>query len=268
MPGTTSTSSPRPLAVITGASTGIGRELARICASNGFDLVIAADEALIQDAAAMCRNLGASVQAIQTDLATLDGVDQLYGAIGARPVDALLANVGRGLGHAFLDQDFAQVRRVIDTNITGTIYLIQKIGRDMRARRSGRMLLTGSIAGYIPGTFHAVYNGTKAFIDSFAFALREELRDSGVTVTLLIPGPTDTDFFARADMEDTAFAQGPKDDPADVAELGFTAMMQGEGDVTSGWLNKVQSTLANVTPAGVLARMHRRRAEPGSGESR
>jgi uncharacterized protein len=255
----------RPLAVVTGASTGIGRELARVCAQNGFDLVIAADEPLIHDAAATCEDLGASVTAVQCDLATLEGVEQLYAAIGTRPVDALLANVGRGLGDQFLNQDFQEVRRVIDTNITGFIFLVQKVGRDMRARGRGRILMTGSIAGYMPGAFHAVYNGTKAFVDSFSFALREELKDTGVTVTLLIPGPTDTDFFERADMEDTPFAKGAKDDPADVAELGFAAMMRGDADVTSGWMNKVQSTIANVTPNTVLARMHRKRAEPEHG---
>jgi short-subunit dehydrogenase len=250
------------LAVVTGASTGIGRELARVCAQNGFDLVIAADEPLINDTAAMCEDLGAAVTAVQTDLATLGGVDQLYGAIGGRAIDALLANVGRGLGDQFLDQDFEAARRVIDTNITGTIYLIQKVGRDMRARGKGRIMIVGSEAGYIPGAFHAVYNGTKAFINSFAFALREETKDTGMTITLLMPGPTDTDFFERADMEDTPVAEGSKDDPADVAEQGFAAMMNGEADIVTGWRNKVQTTIANVTPSEILARMHRKKAEP------
>jgi short-subunit dehydrogenase len=182
-----------------------------------------------------------------------------------RPVDALLANAGHGLGDAFLDQDFAAVRHVIDTNVTGTIYLIQKVGRDMRARGQGRILITGSVAGFMPGTFHAVYNGTKAFIDSFSFALRAELKDSGVTVTCLMPGATETEFFERAGMQDTKVAQDPKDDPADVAKVGFEAMMRGDGDVVSGWQNKLQTTIANVTPAGMLAEQHRKMAEPGSG---
>jgi uncharacterized protein len=114
-----------------------------------------------------------------------------------------MANAGHGLGHAFLDQDFEEARHVIDTNVTGTVYLIHKIGSDMRARSTGKILFTGSIAGFIPGTYHAVYNATKAFIDSFSFALRGELKESGVTVTCLMPGATDTDFFARADMLDT-----------------------------------------------------------------
>ncbi|MBA2304712.1 MAG: SDR family NAD(P)-dependent oxidoreductase [Acidobacteria bacterium] len=255
----------RPLAIVTGASTGIGLELARLCAQNGYDLVVAADEPAIHQAADVFRGLGAAVEAVEADLATLPGVDRLYAATHGRAVDALLANAGHGLGKGFLDQNFDEARHVIDTNITGTIYLIQKVGRDMHTRGSGRILITGSVAGFIPGTFQAVYNGTKAFMDSFSFALRAELKDSGVTVTCLMPGPTDTEFFERADMVDTKVAQGKKDDPADVAKAGYEAMMRGDGDVVSGWKNKIQTTLANITPAGVLAEQHRRMAEPGSG---
>src|SRR4051812_40717483 len=169
----------RLLAVVTGASAGIGYELAKICVMAGYDLVIAADQAKIEDAAEEFRGLGATVDAVEADLAELAGVDRLYAAIKGRPVDALLANAGHGLGKAFLDQDFNAVRHVIDTNITGTVYLVQQVGRDMRARKQGRILLTGSIAGFMPGTFQAVYNGTKAFIDSFSFAIRAELKGSG-----------------------------------------------------------------------------------------
>src|SRR5919112_4204884 len=255
----------RPLAVVTGASTGIGYELAKLCAENGYDLVVAADTPLAE-AVEACRALGAEVTAVETDLARTEGVDELYAAIGGRPVDALLANAGHGLGRAFLDQDFEEVRHVIDTNITGTVYLIQKVGRDMRARNKGRILITGSIAGFMPGTFQAVYNGTKAFIDSFSFALRAELKDTDVTVTCLMPGATETEFLERAGMEDTQVGQDKKDDPAYVAQVGFDAMMRGDGDVVSGWKNKLQTTLANVTPAGVLAEQHRKMAEPGSGK--
>jgi len=255
---------PKRLAVVTGASSGIGYELAVRCAREGFDLVLAADTE-IGPAADACRALGATVDAIETDLATLEGVDELYETIGGRPVEALIANAGHGLGHGFLDQDFDEVRHVIDTNITGTIYLIQLVGRDLRAQRHGRILITGSIAGFMPGTYQAVYNGTKAFIDSFSFALRAELKDSGVTVTCLMPGATETEFFERADMMDTKVGQQEKDDPKDVADAGFDAMMRGEGDIVYGWKNKLQTTIANVTPAGVLAERHRKMAEPGSG---
>jgi uncharacterized protein len=254
----------KPLAVVTGASTGIGFELARCCAENGFDLVVAADEPEIKDAARRIEATGATVVPVEADLATPEGVEKLYAALGGKPIDALLANAGRGLGKGFLDQDFDDVMHVVNTNITGTLYLIQKVGRDMRARRAGRILITGSIAGFIPGTYQAVYNATKAFLDSFSFALRAELKDTGITVTCLMPGATETDFFERADMLDTKVGQGKKDDPADVAKTGFKAMMNGEGDVVSGWHNKLQSAIANVTPSAILAELHRKKAEPGS----
>ena len=251
-------------AVVTGASTGIGYELAKCCARDGFDLLVVADEAEIHQAAEDFRTLGISVDAVEADLATAEGVDHLYEAINGRSVDALLANAGVGLGGAFLDQDFDEVRHVIDTNITGTIYLSQLIGNDMRLRGEGRILFTGSIAGFTPGSFNATYNGTKAFIDSFSFALRNEMKDTGVTVTCLMPGATDTEFFERAGMLDTKVAQSKKDDAADVAKTGFEAMMNGEGDVVAGWKNKLMSAAALVTPSEVLAEQHRKKAEPGS----
>jgi short-subunit dehydrogenase len=258
-------SADRPFAIVTGASSGIGFHLARECAQHGYDLLVAADRPEITGAAEDFRGFGVHVDAIEADLATPDGVDRLVAATNGREVDALLANAGHGLGHAFLDQDFGDIRHVIETNVTGTVDLVHRIGRRMRERGSGRILFTGSIAGFMPGTFNAVYNATKAFVDSFSFALRNELKDSGVTVTVLMPGATDTEFFARADMLDTKIGAGKKDDPADVARVGFKAMLDGEGDVVAGWKNKLQAAVANVTPASVLAQMHRKEAEPGSG---
>jgi short-subunit dehydrogenase len=254
----------RPLAIVTGASSGIGFELAKLCAENGFDLIIAADMPEIDAAADALRSTGVEVESLQVDLASREGVDQLFSLVGTRQVDYLLANAGHGLGHAFLDQDFDEIRHVIDTNITGTVYLIQLVTREMRARGKGKVLITGSIAGFMPGSFSAVYNGTKAFINSFSFALRNELKDSGVTVTCLMPGATDTDFFARADELNTKVGAQEKDDPADVAHDGFEAMMAGKGDVVSGWKNKIQSAMANITPAGIVAEQHRSMVEPGT----
>jgi uncharacterized protein len=251
-------------AVVTGASTGIGFELAKRCLDNGYDVLIAADEPRILDAAASLRGSGKQVEALEVDLSTTEGVDKLYAAAKGRPVDALLANAGRGLGHAFLDQNFDRARLVIDTNVTGTVYLIHKIGNDMRRRNVGKILITGSIAGFIPGSFQAIYNGTKAFLNSFSFALREELKETDVTVTCLMPGATETDFFERADMMDTDVGTTKKDDPADVARTGFDAMMRGDGDVVAGLKNKIQSAVANVTPAPILAKQHRKMAEPGT----
>jgi uncharacterized protein len=264
---TENASATRPLAIVTGASTGIGYELALVLARNGFDLVVAADEAKIRQSAEDFRKAGAQVvEAVEADLATIEGNDALLAAARhlERPVEALLANAGHGLGKGFLDQDFDAIRHVIDTNVTGTLYLIHKVGGEMRSRKAGKILITGSIAGYIPGSFQAVYNGTKAFLDSFSFALREELRDTNITVTVLEPGATETKFFERADMMDTAVGTAEKDDPAMVAQTGFDAMMRGDGDIVSGWRNKVQTTLTNVTPASVLAAQHRKKAEPGS----
>jgi uncharacterized protein len=254
------------LAVVTGASTGIGFELARYAAGKGYDLIIAADEPEINAAAEKLRSIGAEVEAVEADLSTKEGVEKLYDAIKAcgRPVDALLANAGRGLGDAFLDQDPEAWRKVVETNVTGTLDLIQKVGRDLRDNNEGRILITGSIAGFIPGSYQAVYNASKAFLDSFAFALRNELKDTNVTVTCLMPGATETEFFDRAEMEDTTIGASKKDDPADVARQGFEAMLKGEGDVVTGWHNKLQSAIANITPAAMLAEQHRKQAEPGT----
>jgi short-subunit dehydrogenase len=256
--------SARPLAIVTGASSGIGLELAREAATRGYDLIIAADEPL-DTAKQTLSALGAEVEAVQTDLATRDGVELLYSAAQGREIDALLANAGHGLGKGFLDQEFAEVQHVINTNITGTLDLIQKVAREMRRRSRGKILITGSIAGFMPGTFQAVYNGSKAFIDSFAYALRNELKDTGVTVTCLMPGETDTEFFARADLLDTKVGTSEhKADPADVAKTGFDAMEKGEPGVVAGASNKLRQALANVMPNVMLAEYHRKMAEPGT----
>jgi len=254
----------RPLAIVTGASSGIGLGLARECAREGFDLVIAADRPMTA-AEAELQGFGASVESVEADLSTPQGIDKLYAAVRGRPVSALLANAGQGLGHGFLEQDFNDIVKVIDTNITGTLALIHRIGKEMVGRREGRILITGSIAGFMPGTFQAVYNGTKAFIDSFSWALRNELKDTGVSVTCLMPGVTDTEFFERAGMTDTKVGTGEKMDANEVAKIGFKAMMAGEGDVVAGWKNKMQAAMASITPSAVLAEQHRKMAEPGTG---
>jgi short-subunit dehydrogenase len=253
-------------AIITGASTGIGFELATLAAKDGYDLLVVANESLISAAAHDFEQFGTTVTAIEADLSTIEGVDQLLAAAGGRQVDLLCANAGHGLGHAFLDQAVADWRHVIDTNITGTAYLLQKVLTPMVARNAGKVLVTGSIAGYIPGAFQAVYNGSKAFVDSFVAALQNEIKDAdGVTLTNLMPGPVETEFFARGDMLDTDVGANPnKSDPVDVAKDGWDALMAGKASVVSGWKNKIQSAIANVTPNAVLAEQHRKMAEPGT----
>ena len=255
----------RKFAIVTGASSGIGYELARIAAREGYDLLVAADEPLV-DASSAFKGMGVEVQSVEADLATPEGVERLVAAAGERPVDLLLANAGHGLGRAFLEQEPREWRHVVDTNVTGTLLLVQPVAQRMVARGEGRILFTGSIAGHLAGAFQAVYNGSKAFIDSFAAALRNELKDSGVTVTCLKPGATDTNFFERADMMDTKVGTAPKDDPADVARTGWDAMMKGEAAVVHGLMNKAQVLASGVLSEATTAEMHRKQAEPGTAE--
>jgi short-subunit dehydrogenase len=262
-----STSTPRPLALVTGASSGIGYELARQFAANGFDLVVAAEDAELQTAAATLRDDGAQVTAVQTDLATAAGVDELYDAVRAagRPLSAAALNAGVGAGGAFAtDTELADELRLVDLNVRGTVHLAKHVVRDMVARDEGRILFTSSIAATMPGAFQAVYNASKSFVQSFALALREELKDSGVTITSLMPGPTDTEFFERADMLDTKVGAGPKDDPADVARLGFETLMDGgERVVAASMKTKLQGRGSRMLPDSAKAKLHRQMAEPG-----
>lgn len=251
------------LAVITGASTGIGRELAKIAAAEGYDLILVADEPAIDAAAGEVRASGVSVEAVEADLASFEGNDQLLAAIGERRIDILIANAGRGLGHAFVTQSPDDWRRVIDTNVTGTTYLLQKVAQRMTTQAEGSILIVGSIAGLIPGSYQAVYNGTKAYLDSFSYALREELKDSGVSVTVLMPGPTDTEFFRRANMLDTPVGkEDGKEDPAKTARNGWDAMVDGSAHVVSGVKNKIQAALSHLTPDTMLAKQHTKMAKP------
>lgn len=255
-------------AIMTGASTGIGFELASIAAEQGYDLLVVADEPLINAAAADFRRHGVTVESVEADLSTFEGVDRLLAAANGRRVDVLCANAGWSKGGAFIDLDPVDWRHAIDTNVTGTLYLLQNILRDMTAQGAGRVLVTGSIVGYIPGTFNAVYNASKAFIDNFTDALREELNDfdGDVTLTTLMPGATDTEFFARADMLDTPVGKAEKTDPEKPARDGWDAMMKGEARIVSGWFNKLQFAAAGVAPPAIMAKMHRKLAEPGGAQ--
>ena len=253
------------LAVVTGASSGIGLEIAKLAAADGYDLLVAADTPFV-DAAAGLRDLGVEVTQVECDLATEQGVRQLLDAAGGRDIDVLVANAGHGLGHAFLDQSPEQWRHVIDTNITGTLLLIQPVLKAMVARNRGKVLITGSIAGHIAGSFQAVYNGTKAFIDSFAAAIGNELKDTAVTISCLKPGATETEFFHRAGLDDTKVGRAKKADPADTARTGWEAMKKGEHAVVDGLMNKAQVLASGVLPESVTAEMHRKQAEPGSGK--
>jgi short-subunit dehydrogenase len=256
----------RPLALVTGAASGIGLELAKIASTEGYDVVVVDRDALIHGVASRLQATGSGVYPILADLATLEGVEMVHEEVESmrRPVELLFANAGHGLGHAFVDQDFEAIRDVIDTNVTGTVYVIHKFARAMRDRGRGRVLVTGSVAGFIPGTYQAVYNASKAFIDSFTNAVRNELAGSGVSVTCLMPGATDTRFFEAADMMDTKVGTAKKDDPADVARAGWSAMMRGEASVIYGLKNKMQVAAAKVMPQDAAAALHAKQAAPGT----
>lgn len=253
----------RRLAVVTGASSGIGLELARCAARDGCDLIVASDESGIETAADELRGMGASVESVMADLGTEHGLNALWAVMRNRDYDYVLANAGRGLGRAFLDQDWDEIEAVIHTNVTGTTSLLHRATQQMVARGSGRILITGSVAGNIPGSFQAVYNATKAYLDTLSWGIRDELRGTGVSVTCLMPGPTDTEFFERGHLEDTPVGKDDsKADPAKVAETGWRAMLKGTSGVTPGFMNKVQNQLSGVVSDSVLTKLHRRMAEP------
>jgi short-subunit dehydrogenase len=263
------TTTDREFAVVTGASSGIGFELARQFAEHGYDLMVVAEDAGIEDAAQSLRRDGENqVLAIRADLADYDGCEQVYRAVNdtGRQVDALAINAGRGIGGDFVrETDLIEELNVIDLNVASTVHLAKRLLPPMVTRGRGQVLFTSSIASMMPGTYQAVYNASKSFVQSFAEALRAELDDTGVTVTALMPGPTDTNFFHRAEMDDTKVGTGPKDDPAVVAKQGFEAMMKGKEKVVAGSAKtKIQGAASKVLPDSVKAGMHRRMAEPGS----
>ena len=259
----------RPLAVVTGASNGIGYELAKQFAQNGFDLLVTATGSSINEAAQAFKNLGAQVETVQADLATYDGVETLYNQIKAigRPVDAITINAGVGVSGDFArETDLKEELNLINLNVVSSVHLAKRVVKDMVDRGKGRILFTSSIAALMPGPFETVYSASKAFVHSFSEGLRSELKDTGVTVTALMPGPTDTNFFHRADMDDTKVGADQKDDPAEVAKQGFDALMAGKDEIIAGSLKtKLQGTVSKVLPDTVNAEMHRKLSEPGSG---
>lgn len=250
----------KPLALVTGASSGIGFELARQFIEHGYDVVIAAEDDAIKTAAASLHHPQHEVRPVQVDLRTADGVEQLYRAAteNDRKPDAVALNAGIGRGGAFAETDLDDELAVIDLDVRSTVHLAKLVVRDMVARNDGKLLFTSSIAATMPGARQAVYNASKSFIQSFAKALREELRDTDVTVTALLPGPTDTDFFRRAGMLGTRIGRLPKDDPADVARQGVDALLGGRRQIFAASLLTKAFGLANhVLPDAVKAKANR-----------
>jgi short-subunit dehydrogenase len=245
-------------------------ELARQFADHGFDLIIAAEDDGLDAAAGLLRDQGVQVEAVRVDLSRSEGVKELHEHVvqDRRPLAAAALNAGIGAGGAFAtDTELEQELQIVDLNVRSTVHLAKYVVRDMVERGEGRVLFTSSIASTMPGAFQAVYNASKSFVQSFALALRNELKDTGVTVTSLMPGATETEFFERANMLDTKVGSGDKDDPADVARDGFEALMGGKERVVSHSLGtKAQAGASRVMPDSVKAEMHRRMAEPGSSD--
>ena len=260
----------RPLALVTGASSGIGLELAKQFAENGFDLIVAAEDVELDDATEALRALGGAVAPVSVDLTKRDDVERLAAAVrgAGRPLDAAALNAGVGHGGPFAETDLEAELGIVELNCASTVHLAKRVVQDMVVRGQGRILFTSSVASQAPEPFQAVYGASKAFVQSFALALREELEDSGVTVTALLPGPTDTEFFDRAELTDTKLgASDKKDDPALVARQGFEGLMRGEASVFAGSLSsKAMGRLSAVTPDSVATKAKRPMTEPGSGE--
>jgi short-subunit dehydrogenase len=263
-------SSVRPLALVTGASTGIGLELAKQFAEHGFDLIVAAENVELDDAVEDLRSLGGAVAPVSVDLTKRADVERLVAAVrgSGRPLDAAALNAGVGVGGPFTENDLEAELGVVQLNCASTVQVAKAVVQDMAARGAGRILFTSSVASQAPEPFQAVYGASKAFVQSFALALREELKDAGVSVTALLPGPTDTEFFDRAEMTDTRLgASDKKDDPALVARQGFEGLMKGEASVFAGSpASKAMGRLSAITPGNVATKLKRPLTEPGSAD--
>jgi len=256
-----------PYAVITGASSGIGFELAREFAEHGFDLLVVAEDDGIATAAGSLRSLGAKVESVRADLATYEGVESVFERVRAsgRPLDAVALNAGVGVGGPFTETDLEAELNLIALNVTSVVHLAKRVVQDMVGRNEGRILFTSSIAAEAPAPYEAVYGASKTFVQSFAQALRDELRDTNITVTALQPGATETNFFHRADMDDTKVGTMRKSDAADVARQGFEALMAGKDHVVAAMaMEQAQVAMGKVMPETTKAKMHRQISEPGS----
>lgn len=253
------------LALVTGASSGIGLELAKQFAQHGYDLVVAAEDYGIRDVPEKLSQYSAAVQPVQVDLRTPEGVEHLYQSTieGDRVLAAAALNAGIGRGEMFLKSELADDLSIVDLNVRSTVHLAKLVLRDMANRDTGKVLFTSSIASQMPGPYQPVYNASKSFIQSFAEALADELRDTAITVTAMMPGPTDTNFFNRAKMTDSLMGKGPKDDPAQVARQGFEALMRGDQKVVAGSvMSKAMGAANRVLPDKVKAIGNRVLARP------
>jgi uncharacterized protein len=254
-------------ALITGATSGIGLELAKLFAKDGYNLIITARSiAELEETRSLLQTEGIRVITIAKDLFDREQAFSLYAEIKERriEIDVLVNNAGQGVYGKFDETDIDRELMIIDLNIASLVILTKCFLRDMVERRSGKILNLASIASKMPGPWQAVYHGTKAFVLSFTEAIREEIKDTGVTVTALLPGVTDTDFFNKADMQDSKAVQDEDKmaDPAVVARDGYEALMEGRDKVVSGLKNKLQVAMSAVMPDSAVAHQMAEQQKP------
>jgi short-subunit dehydrogenase len=245
-------------ALVTGGTSGIGKELARLLATDCYNLIIVArDEQELDHTKNELQTSRIEIITIAKDLSKMDEAKALCDEVTAKniEVEVLVNDAGQGVYGLFKDNDLERELDIIHLNICTTVILTKHFVRQMAQRGSGRVLNLGSVAGKLPGPWQAVYHATKAFILSFTTAIREEMKDSGVTFTTLMPGVTDTDFPNKAGMTESKIVQDKEAmaDPAEVAADGYEALINGEDRVISGFKNKIQVASANMVPDSTVA---------------
>lgn len=253
--------------LITGGTSGIGLELAKLFAQDGYNLVVVArDEAeLASTAEIIKKEHQVDVITISKDLFEPDAAFQLYDEVKEKglTIDVLVNDAGQGQYGLFVDTDINRELEIIQLNICSLVVLTKLYLKEMVARGEGKILNVSSIAGKVPGPWQSVYHGTKAFVQSFTMAIRSEVKDKGVVVTALLPGATDTDFFNKADMtESKAVQEGQLAEAAGVAKDGYEALMNNESMVISGFMNKVNVAMGNLLPDQAVADQMKSKQEP------
>ncbi len=259
-------------ALITGATSGIGYELAKLFAQDRYNLVIVArgeNGDLEKTASELNGQYGVQVETLAKDLFKREEAFSVYDEVKAKgiEIDVLVNDAGQGQYGLFTDTDINRELDIIQLNIGSLLILTKLFLKDMVARGEGKILNLSSIASKTPGPWQSVYHGTKAFVQSFTEAIRAENKDNnGITITALLPGATDTDFFNKAEMEDSKIVQDKSkmSNPADVAKDGYNALMSGDDKVVSGMKNKMQVAMAAVTPNSAVAEKTKKQQEPVS----